>query len=192
MCDPHLPWQKAKPPICPENESLSTKFGDSLNPLVSRHFCHSLSFLACHEHLEGTVEAPIVGKCWRGDCVRPAKWQLQLTATDGTPRLQSDPPTCCCHAPCHYCRQRNNITLSREGLHRGPEKRGQTLPTTITALYTDERVELYLELRHVCNLFLHRHALARIHRECAGGRFHKKLKGTLITKIYDRHLCRTA
>lgn len=146
VCGPHLSSQKVSHSLCPENKSFSTKLRDSMNQLVLRHFCHSLSFLACHIYLEGTAEAPIVGKCWRGDCVRPTKWQLQLTATDGTPRLQSDtpPPPCCCHAPCHYCGQRNNMTLSREGLYGGPKKCGQTLPTTTTALYTDEWVSVAL------------------------------------------------
>lgn len=65
-----------------------THYSEGQPELTSRHFSLSLRLPACHIYLEGTGE----GHCWRGDCVRPTKWQLQLTATDGTPRLQSNPP----------------------------------------------------------------------------------------------------
>ena len=68
--------------------------GGGVSESTSWHFSSVLQGCqACHIHFKVAVEAPIVGECWRGDCVRPTKWHLQLTATDGTPRLQSNPST---------------------------------------------------------------------------------------------------
>lgn len=49
-------------------------------------------------------------------------WQSQMVL----PNYRANAPsnTCCCLPPCHYCRQRNNITLSHE--RKNWQKRGLT------------------------------------------------------------------
>lgn len=40
-------------------------------------------------------------------------WQSQMVLPNYRANASSN--TCCCLPPCHYCRQRNNVTLSHEG-----------------------------------------------------------------------------